>query len=136
MPPILQQNMNYVRDQAGLASHQTRGILITRHSLTQIAAKQVMSGMIMLCLTSGSQQDKGIGSLQVRSAARMAVKLSASKKFLNDPKDAVTESLEGLVAATPHLQRLDGFPGVIAACMRNAALHTSMVCLCLMSSGH
>ncbi|KAK9836762.1 hypothetical protein WJX74_007596 [Apatococcus lobatus] len=38
--------------------------------------------------------------------------MPAAKKFLNDPKDAVVESLEGLVAATPHLQRLDGFPGI------------------------
>ena len=32
--------------------------------------------------------------------------------FVNGLQDVVTESLDGLVAATPHLRRLDGFPSV------------------------
>lgn len=32
--------------------------------------------------------------------------------FINKPKDFVVESIEGLVASVPHLQRLDGFPQV------------------------
>lgn len=36
----------------------------------------------------------------------------SSQKFVNDPKDAVIEMLEGMVATIPHLKRLDGFPEV------------------------
>ena len=32
--------------------------------------------------------------------------------FVNGLQDVVTESLDGLVAATPHLRRLDGYPDV------------------------
>ena len=60
--------------------------------------------------------------------------MPAAKKFLNDPKNAVVESLEGLVAATPHLQRLDGFPGV-TACQQSgspcrACLSANSFCCC------
>ncbi|KAK9867896.1 hypothetical protein WJX84_007686 [Apatococcus fuscideae] len=48
------------------------------------------------------------GSIRQRQPVRQA----AAKKFLNSPKTAVVESLEGLVAATPYLERLDGFPGI------------------------
>ncbi len=30
--------------------------------------------------------------------------------LLNEPEDAVTEMLDGIVASVPHLRRLDGFP--------------------------
>lgn len=33
-------------------------------------------------------------------------------KLLNDPRDAVTEMLQGLVSSVGHLNRLDGFPEV------------------------
>jgi hypothetical protein len=38
--------------------------------------------------------------------------LSMSTRLFNDPRTLVTESLEGLVQTTPHLQRLEGFPDV------------------------
>ena len=34
------------------------------------------------------------------------------KSLLNRPEDVVLESLEGLVATVPHLQRLDGYPAI------------------------
>ena len=34
------------------------------------------------------------------------------KYFINRPEDIVTEALEGLIATTPHLSRLDTFPGI------------------------
>ncbi|KAF8008486.1 hypothetical protein BT93_K2227 [Corymbia citriodora subsp. variegata] len=37
---------------------------------------------------------------------------SQGKKFMNDPKDMVTEYIEGLVETYPGLQYLDGFPEV------------------------
>lgn len=33
-------------------------------------------------------------------------------KLLNDPRNAVTEMLQGLVSSAGHLNRLDGFPEV------------------------
>jgi hypothetical protein len=33
-------------------------------------------------------------------------------KLLNDPRNAVTEMLQGLVSSVGHLNRLDGFPEV------------------------
>lgn len=36
----------------------------------------------------------------------------ASRKFINSPDAAVTEAIQGLVACTPYLRRLDGFPHV------------------------
>jgi triose/dihydroxyacetone kinase / FAD-AMP lyase (cyclizing) len=36
----------------------------------------------------------------------------AMKSFINRPEDLVTESISGLVATTPHLSHLDGFPGI------------------------
>ena len=38
--------------------------------------------------------------------------ISQHQHFVNGLQDVVTESLDGLVAATPHLRRLDGYPGV------------------------
>ena len=35
------------------------------------------------------------------------------KKLLNNPKDAVKDMIEGLVAMHPHLAQLSDFPGVI-----------------------
>ena len=44
------------------------------------------------------------------SNASSTVFTLAQVYLLNEPEDAVTEMLDGLVASVPHLQRLDGFP--------------------------
>ena len=38
--------------------------------------------------------------------------VTQQQHFVNSLQDVVAESLDGLVAATPHLRRLDGYPGV------------------------
>lgn len=68
------------------------------------------------------------GSIRQRQPVRQA----AAKKFLNSPKTAVVESLEGLVAATPYLERLDGFPGVsmiVRQSRNDNIVNAHMLCL-------
>ena len=38
--------------------------------------------------------------------------MKSTKKLINDPKDAVTEYLEGYVSSVEHLQLLEGAPDV------------------------
>lgn len=35
-----------------------------------------------------------------------------AKRLINTPESVVTDALDGLVLCHPHLQRLDGYPGV------------------------
>ncbi|EFN51059.1 hypothetical protein CHLNCDRAFT_28367 [Chlorella variabilis] len=50
----------------------------------------------------------------------------AAKALINEPSQVVTEALEGLVAATPHLALLEGFPSVSATPpFQLLSLHTS-----------
>lgn len=47
--------------------------------------------------------------------------MTGAKKLINDPKHVVLEAIDGLVAAVPHLRRLDGYPGVRAQFTRDAS---------------
>jgi hypothetical protein len=44
----------------------------------------------------------------------------ARKALINSPDTVVCEAIEGLVSATPHLARLDGFPAVSTPCCASA----------------
>lgn len=60
------------------------------------------------------------GSLQVRSLCTMG------KELLNEPGKVVHELLEGLVASVEHLNRLDGFPEVLAISLLSIAARDTM----------
>ena len=56
-----------------------------------------------------------------RSFACQAAAMSQARKALiNSPETVVCEAIEGLVSATPHLARLDGFPSVSTSCRANS----------------
>ncbi len=109
---FMQKSMNLLPSNFQISCERGQAAAIQGRSLKQIVTKQVTTALVRLCFEA---RVEGItaGIVQVAKNKKMAVRQSAAKKFLNDPKDAVTDSLEGLVAATPHLQRLDGFPGVL-----------------------
>lgn len=51
-------------------------------------------------------------SVRVPGNASAGSRAMAAKALINEPSQVVTEALEGLVAATPHLALLEGFPSV------------------------
>ena len=72
----------------------------------------------LFCSTSQSRSGRILGHstgcldtlARRQGSSRLCVK--ATKKFINSPGQVVTEALDGLVACTPFLRRLDGYPHV------------------------
>lgn len=63
---------------------------------------------------------------------------SQGKKLINDPKDVVTEYIEGLVETYPGLQHLDGFPEVKVVLRADVSSETydKVAVICGGGSGH
>ena len=64
--------------------------------------------LLRCCVTCSTSFAGSVGQVPTRVRARLLEAMA----LLNDAGAAVTEMLEGLVAAVPHLNRLDGFPEV------------------------